>query len=279
MFKNKLYLIALLMVVLTIAVTGCGGGSGGGGGDTTNKPVDQATGQKFTSIAASQGLIDSAIQSLVVSLYYPTNPSEPKPGGAPTQPDEPELSITSQGSKSIHSQDIPTGFNDWFGPNSEGWYWRSYNWGYGDDRMTEYVRSLKPPEVGREYKSTYVMGSDATGKTTIDIYAKTVVKDGLLTGEYDVKSSSYGYSSIQTVRYRFTYSDFDPQTGAGTFEWWGGGDADSFVPYDRFLTIVATDNHDGETINVRVTYDGDFDWEWEYDCPYNPVVIPDLTGL
>ncbi len=265
--------------ILLAVFAGCGGGSNGGtnaadtGGDTSNDAVDQETTATLTGIVNSQSVMGPTIQTQVLSFFTYTMP-EGVPGGPGSGASaSPRLS-----SSQVKQNAGICGSGSWFGPDGQGWYWRSCQWGYGDDQITEYARNLPSPETGSEYKTKYVMGTDIEGKTTVETHTKTAKKENnLYSGFYDLKTTSSGYSDTGWARSTFTFDNYDFATSAGTFEWWSGGDVNDYFPYQRFLTILAIDKGNN-TLHVKVTWhindSASNSFSWEYDCPYRSSPIP-----
>lgn len=259
---KRISLLILLSVFFYIFIAaGCGGG--GSGNSDSEDPVDAATAARLNTVQGTQTQINTQIQAAVIDFY--SNIS----GGPEAPSDSKKFSLSKP---MIKTPDGGTG--DWFGPDSEGWYHRRLKWGYGDDYMDEYYRNLPSPEVGIESKTEYVMGSINEGRTTITTHSKTAIDAGLLNGFYDMEWESSGgdTNTSGSYRYTFKYSDVDPETGAGGYQWWWGGGINDYFPYGHYLTITATDS--GADLHVEVNWEFDSsynDTSWNFDCPYKSI--------
>jgi hypothetical protein len=191
----------------------------------------------------------------------------------------------SSSSKTSLSQVISikkSGGDGWFGPDGDGWYiktWKSLGYTYTDkirckDTTLTEILSIEYHGGDADYSNVY--------ETQFTKYTKNKVV--LWKGYADWKISTFGDNNISDVNWRFEFTDWNPQTGAGAYDWyWGahslGGD---YVPYHRFLNIIATSNSmfqtNGNTLHVKITwYDGSVEvGSFEYDTTWEPVEMPDM---
>lgn len=177
--------------------------------------------------------------------------------------------LPDMGSKKSGSAIDANDYN-WLGPDAQGWYYRTWEGLY---RITEKVRTRKDTvdhvyimEADGEYKYEY--------KTQHIKYTKN--NKELYKGYTQIDVHSFGYNNISTTYWKMEFKDWDPNTGAGIFDWyWGvptnsGGDT---VPTHRYFHIEATPTTNN-WLHVRVIiYDdkGAEVWDFEYDTPFEPV--------
>lgn len=168
-----------------------------------------------------------------------------------------------------------TGSTDWMGPDANGWYvkyWESYGYNY-----TERVRY--GDTIDYELKFEY-HGGDGSFSNITRTQLIRYEKDGktLYKGYSDWKMSSSGYSDMSTVEWKMTYSDWNPQTGAGNFDWyWGVIDGMDSVPLYRYLSVTARESGDILRVKVTIYAEGNEEvWSFEYETPINPVDMPEL---
>lgn len=167
----------------------------------------------------------------------------------------------------------------WSGPDSKGWYTRYYDsYGY---KYTEKVRSVK--DTVKHVLTIEYSGGDGTYKYETSTQYIKYTKNGkaLYKGytKWDMYSS--GYNDISRAEWEMRFNDWNPQTGAGTYQWfWGvsqnsGGETISF---HKYLDIQATEKSTN-LLHVRVKiYDdkGAEVWDFEYDTTFEPVDMSDL---
>ncbi len=169
--------------------------------------------------------------------------------------------------------DIP----GWTGPDALGYFTRYYtSSGYtfterihvGDTIDYLITMAYSGADGNFEIKTTTKYIRKTTGgKTTWDGYSI-----------WDV--SNFGDNQISRWQWKMTFSDWDPATSAGTYDWfWGvsenlGGNT---VPFHRFQHIVATQTTPSGWLHCNVIfYDqaGVQVWNFSYDTPWLPVEMP-----
>ena len=110
-------------------------------------------------------------------------------------------------------------------------------------------------------------------------------KKVLYEGYADMHIKTFGNNNISDVEWKFEFTDWDPKTGAGNYNWYWGASSlgGNPVPYHRFLNIIATANNslfvtEGQTLHVKVTwYDGSIELgSFEYDTDWKPVEMPEM---
>jgi hypothetical protein len=162
----------------------------------------------------------------------------------------------------------------WLGPDADGWYteyWKSYGYTY------TYKIRCKDTTLTSIFSIEYSGGDGSYSNVYETQYTKyTKNKISYWKGYADWKIKTFGNSDISNVQWRFEFNDWNPQTGAGVYDWyWGanslGGDP---VPYHRFLNIIAMEK--GNLLHVRVTwYDGGaLAGTFEYDTNWTPIEMP-----
>jgi hypothetical protein len=173
--------------------------------------------------------------------------------------------------------------NDWVRLDS-GWYMRRYtSLGY---TITEEVR-LKDSTATYRMTTEYD-GSEGSFSSVYETqYTKYTLNHKVLYKGYtDITYDSDGYNDISSVEWKFIFTDWNPLTGAGTYDWFwraqslGGG----FVPYHRFLNIIATEVpfSDPALLHVKITWYGEDGSEfgpWEFDTTWEPVDMPPFPSL
>lgn len=176
-----------------------------------------------------------------------------------------------------------SGDYSWTGPDGQGWYTRHYTYGYGYD-YSEKLRITNDTVI--HILTVSYDGADAQVKneTTTKFFKYTknnkVVYKGYSFWDYDVS----GYSNNARVQWKITFNDWNPQTGAGVYEWWlgvpenSGGDT---FPLYRYLYMSATESTNNMLHVITKWYDdhGTKVWEWEYDTTYEPVDMPETPDL
>jgi hypothetical protein len=175
------------------------------------------------------------------------------------------------------------GNSDWFGPDADGWYIKTYNsLGY---TYTEKIR-CKDTVLTHILEIEYSGGDASYSNITETQFTKyTKNKQVLWMGYTDWKIHAFGDNNISDSEWKFEFTDWDPKTGAGVYDWyWGasslGGDP---VPYHRFLNIIATSSgipmlDETYTLHVKITWYDDGGVEvgsFEYDTDWTPVEMPD----
>jgi hypothetical protein len=177
------------------------------------------------------------------------------------------------------------GDGDWFGPDADGWYIRSWE---GIYKYTEKVR-CKDTVLTSIYIIEYSGGDGSYSNVWENQYVKykdKVSKKVLYKGYSDWKISSFGDNDISDVQWRFEFEDWNPETGAGVYDWYWGAQSlgGGYEPYHRILNIIATEkgigifNTDDYLLHVKITwYDGNEElWEYEYDTEWSPVEMPEM---
>jgi hypothetical protein len=173
--------------------------------------------------------------------------------------------------------------NDWMRLDS-GWYMRRYtSLGYTITEEVKFKDSTATYRMTTEYE-----GSEGSYSSVYETqYTKYTLNHKVLYKGYtDISYNSDGYNDISSVDWKFIFTDWNPLTGAGTYDWfWSarslGGD---FVPYHRFLNIIATEVpfSDPAALHVKITWYGDDGTEygpWEFDTTWTPVEMPPFPSL
>lgn len=181
---------------------------------------------------------------------------------------------------------IMTGYSgdySWSGPDKQGWYTRHSTYGYGYD-YTEKLRVTSDTVI--HILTISYDGADAQVKneTTTKYFKYTknnkVMYKGYSFWDWDVS----GYGDNSRVQWKITFNDWNPDTGAGVYEWWigvpenSGGDT---YPLYRYLYMSATESANKMLHVLTKWFDehGSTVWEWEYDTTYEPVDMPDTPEL
>jgi hypothetical protein len=225
--------------------------------------------QNATTISSGmQTFMQSALANAISSgqnISTPPNISAPKSG-------------TSILLRKIHLKSS-TDYN-WSGPDAQGWYDMSYS-SYGmtitekvryQDTTIEYVYDVEYHQADADY--SYILTTKYTRYTRN--------KQVLYKGYNDIKLETFG-TVISSAEWRFDFVDYDPNTGAGNYDWsWGSNSLGaSIVPYHHALNVYAYDkgNH---LLHVKVTWDDGAGiyvlGSWEYDTPWVPVTMPEIPA-
>ena len=195
----------------------------------------------------------------------------------------PELSGKSAKSAVLNTKFLKnTQGYDWSGPDANGWYIKTYtSLGY------TYTESFKAQDstVWYIFDIEYQGGDGTYSNKTTTQYTQVHKNHKILyEGDSDWQIHTFGDNDISDLEYDFKFSDWDPNTGAGDYDWyWGasslGGDP---VPYHRFLNIIAMDNmSDPPSLHEKITwYDGAVELgSWEYDTYWSPVDMPKIPSM
>ena len=175
------------------------------------------------------------------------------------------------------------GSGNWYGPDANGWYIKTYtSYGY------TYTEKMRCQDTVLTYiiEFEYNGGDASYSNTTETQFTKyTKNKQVLWMGYTDWKVHAFGDNNISDCEWKFDFTDWDPKTGAGVYNWyWSatslGGDP---VPYHRFLNIIATangksflDNTTGLSVKVTWYDDGGVEvGEFAYETDWAPVEMPE----
>ncbi len=153
--KSSLLITKLLLIVFVGVMVGCHGSS------TSPNTAGTLTQQQIETRVTASTEIPSNILSAITGLL--SAPSDT--GSVPTLPAPPSSSSARIGK--AQKVDGTSGPGDWAGPDSQGWYTRTYEGGYGNSyRYTEKVRYQ---EKTLEYKfSITYSGTDGSYSYEID---------------------------------------------------------------------------------------------------------------
>jgi hypothetical protein len=167
----------------------------------------------------------------------------------------------------------------WNGPDSQGWYWRYYSGEYTySERLhlgdtIQYILDISSAD-----------GADSYDYKTTSKYIKKI-KNGktLYDGSCEWEENTFGYSVTSHWNSRIIFSDWNPSTSAGTFDWYWGISENSggnTIPYHRFEHLEATEITDPEGwLHCKVIFYDDSGietWQFEYDTPWAPVGMPEI---
>jgi hypothetical protein len=265
--KTKFLLIFLILGV--ILITSCKK-------DTAKKAEPTLTTTQLNDVSTKTTQIFSKIESLMLGVFSAAADS----GVNISQPTTP--STNKNAFFNVTSKKSAVGNMDWSGPDADGWYYRSWE---GIYKYTEKIRC-------KDTTLTHIISTEYNGgdgsyssvyETQFTRYTKN--KHVLWEGYSDWKVKTFGDNNISDSEWKFDFTDWDPNTGAGVYDWyWAstslGGDP---VPYHRFLNIIATPNRtsfldDKTGLSVKVTWydDGGVEvGEFEYDTDWTPVEMPE----
>lgn len=168
----------------------------------------------------------------------------------------------------------------WNGPDSQGWYWRSYTGTYRyDERLhlgdtLQYILDI-----------SYHGGDGSYDYKTTAKYIRKPCSDTLYDGSCEWEENVFGDNGISHWTSRIIFCNWKPSTSAGTFDWYWGVSANlggNTVPYHRFEHLDATEINDPEGwLHCKaIFYDdsGVESWRFEYDTPWAPVYMPTIPG-
>jgi len=172
---------------------------------------------------------------------------------------------------------------DWVGPDADGWYTKTYNsLGY------TYTESYKAKDstVWYKFDIEYHGGDGDYSNETVTTYTRYHKGHQILyLGDSDWKIHTFGDNDISDLEYDFKFNDWDPNTGAGVYDWyWGctslGGDP---VPYHRYLNIISTDiGGNPPMLHNKITWYDDGGVEvgsWEFDTYWYTVDMPTIPSM
>jgi len=168
----------------------------------------------------------------------------------------------------------------WTGPDSNGWYSRSMSGVY------DYYERIRFRDTIDYIMKISYYGADGTyeNTTTTRFIKYTENQKELYKGYSDWELYCSGYSDMSRVNWKITFDDWNPESSAGTYDWYWGVSENSgggTVPYHRFehLTVTETDN---EWLHCHATFyeEGNIEiWDFEYDTPWAPVIMPELPEV
>jgi hypothetical protein len=160
------------------------------------------------SVAASSEIPSAILSSMTAMLSSPTDT-----GSVPTLTTAP--TPTSQSiAKSQKLEKTADEYNR-TGPDSQGWYTRTYTGGYGN--LYTYVEKIRyaTDTLQNKFTNPY-SGTDSSYSYAID-FECIKNANGLLNGYYDVEEQMNSYESDTNTgdHFRLEFSNCDPETGAG----------------------------------------------------------------
>ncbi|HNW56405.1 MAG TPA: hypothetical protein PLR88_01075 [Bacteroidales bacterium] len=170
----------------------------------------------------------------------------------------------------------------WIGPDSQGWYTRSMNGSYGYDY---YERIRIRDTIDYISRISYSGADGSYENTTTTKYIKYVKNQKTLYkgfSKWEVHTS--GYSNMSRFEWKMTFTDWNPASCAGIYDWyWGvsensGGDT---VPLHRFENFTATEIGNN-LLHCHITFydEGNMEiWDFEYDTPYVNVDMPEVESV
>jgi len=256
--KTKLFLT--LFIISVVVTTSC---------KKDAATQTQLTQTQLSNVVEGASTISTKIQSVMLSTLAAAADSGFSTGSVPS------LEAKKFAGASLKS----TADFNWIGPDAQGWYYRRYtSLGYDYSEKVrlrdtiDYVLTINANNDGDTYSST----------TTTQYIKYTKNKKVLYKGFSDWQIKTFGNNSISSLEWKIVFSDWDPATGAGIYDWyWGvsvnsGGDT---VPYHRYLNMIATtDGMQPSWIDVKVTFydEGGMEiWKFEYATTWVPVEMPE----
>lgn len=191
------------------------------------------------------------------------------------------VNFPTDGKKSIPLKNLNASANyDWVGPDLNGWYTRSWSSVY------DYEERVKFGDTIIHILSYSYHGGDGSYENTTTTRFIKGEKNGktVYSGEsvWDVYAS--GYSDISRYKWEIKFEDWDPETSAGTYDWYwevsenSGGET---IPYHRCEHLEATETGTEGWLHCHVIwYDdsGNETWNFEYDTPWVPVDMPEIPS-
>lgn len=169
---------------------------------------------------------------------------------------------------------------DWLGPDINGWYSRSWS------SIYDYEEKVKFGDTIIHIMSYSYHGGDGSYENTTTTRFIKGEKNGktVYSGEsvWDVHASSY--TDISRYKWEIKFEDWDPETSAGTYDWYwelsenSGGET---IPYHRCEHLEATETGTEGWLHCHVIWyddDGSETWDFEYDTPWVPVDMPEIPS-
>jgi hypothetical protein len=168
----------------------------------------------------------------------------------------------------------------WHGPDANGWYTRSMTGVY------DYTEKIRFRDTIDYISIISYDGADGTYKnTTTTQFIKYIENQKELYkgfSKWEIYSS--GYSDISSIEWKITFEDWNPESSAGTYDWyWGVSEnlGGGTVPYHRFEHLVVTETSN-DWLHCHATFydEGNIEiWDFEYDTPWAPVEMPELPVI
>jgi len=245
--------------------------------DPAKAPESNITKDQLTNIAAKSPQTFAKIQSFMLGALSKAAQS----GVTITEPP----SVTSakiELSKATRLKST-NGPYDWTGPDADGWYTMSYK-SYGFT-YTNKIR-CKDSTLTSIYSIEWSGAEGSYSNVTETQYTKYTKNHKVFwKGFTDYKIKTFGDNDISDAEWKFEFYDWNPQTGAGIYDWYCGAHSlgGSYEPYHRYLNIIATEKGSGafvgdtNLLHVKVTwYDGSVSvGTFEYDSTWEPVEMPE----
>ncbi len=262
MKMKNLYLLGFLALFLTFF--SCKKDDKTNSSNTTNnETLDAAASNGMTISTQMQSFVLSSIAVAADSGYFFEFPQD----------------------TSGHMLKSASGINDdggWMGPDAQGWYTRYITGG-----MYDYYEKLRKTADTIEYmmEISYDGGDGSYSSTTNTKYYRKV-KDGktLYDGYSNWEVKNNGYNLISDWEWQINFTDWNPATSAGIYDWYWGVSENSggnTVPYHRFMHMAATETTPDGWLQCHVIFyddSGSEVWDFEYDTPWVPVEMPEIPG-
>ena len=239
------------------------------------KESAKLTEDQISTLVDCASTISTEVQSFMFSSLQVAADSGYNTGSAP---DLPDVAFSNENPVRLKSTSALNTQSGWTGPDARGWYTMYYDvYGY---KYTEKLRYRDTIDYIISYGYSGGEGSYSSVTTTKFIKYeknnKTLYKGF---SEWEVKAS--GYNEISDVRWRIEFTDWNPETNAGNYDWFWGvseNNGGNTVPYHRYLNVIATEKND-DLLHVKVTWWDDNSakvGEFEYDTYCVPVYVPPI---
>ncbi|MDP4280614.1 MAG: hypothetical protein Q8867_00550 [Bacteroidota bacterium] len=170
---------------------------------------------------------------------------------------------------------------NWSGPDATGWYYRYYTSG----GYTYYEKLYLGDTVQYIMDMSYSGGDGSfENKITTTYIKKTKNNKTLYDGSSIWEIHNSGYNDISKWEWRIYFTDWNPSTGAGTYDWYwalyenSGGNT---VPYHRFEHMSVTETTPEGWLHCLVIFYDDSGtevWKFDYDTPWITVEMPQIPG-
>jgi hypothetical protein len=233
---------------------------------------------QLTSVVSSSTVISGKLQSLMTTTL-----TDAALGGQSIE-SAPDVNAGAASAvvQMLKSNKMKSSGN-WTGPDASGWF--TYTFSYTS--IYTYTQKIRYKDSTITcINSTEYNGADGSFSfvTTTELTHYTKNKIVLWKGYSDITYKTFGNSDISNIEWKFVFTDWNPNTGAGTYDWFWSANSlgGNPVPYHRYLNIIALDRGTTpSTLHVKITWYDDGGVQvgtWEYNTSWSWAPV-DMSGI